>query len=306
VSSGIIGTSESMVSLRRYIGKVAQTDANVLITGETGTGKEQVAEAIHRQSPRNLRPFACINCAAIPENLLESELFGYEKGAFTGAQTSYPGKMRLAHGGTLFLDEIGDMSTYVQAKILRVLESREVFPLGARKAIGIDVRIISATNQDLALLLEQKKFRKDLYYRLNVARIDLPPLKERKEDILPLFQHFFKDFSHRYQVSPPGPGHELINCLQEHDWPGNIRELRNLVEALFIDLPAGPIGIKDLPETFRSIFAQYVSTGKSEREKLLAALEATKWNKSRAAAQLKLSRMTLYRKLAKYQLNTDR
>jgi two-component system response regulator HydG len=293
-----------MVRLRTYIGKVARTDANVLITGETGTGKEQVAEAIHRQSPRSSRPFACINCAAIPDSLLESELFGYEKGAFTGAPTSYPGKLRLAHGGTLFLDEIGDMTPYVQAKILRVLETREVFPLGARKVIGIDVRIISATNQDLASLLEQKKFRKDLYYRLNVARIVLPPLKERKEDIPSLFRHFLDQFSHRYHVSPAGPSHELLHCLQEHDWPGNIRELRNLVEALFIDPPVGPIGIKDLPETFQGIFSQYLSVGKSERDRLLAALDATNWNKSLAAARLKWSRMTLYRKLTKYHLDT--
>lgn len=306
LEAGIIGSGESTVHLRSYIEKVARTDVSVLITGDTGTGKELVAKAIHHVSPRHDHPLVSINCAAIPDSLLESELFGHQKGAFTGAQASYLGKLRIAQGGTVFLDEIGDMSPYVQSKILRVLETREVFPLGASKISLLDVRFISATNQDLESLIAQKEFRKDLYYRLNVARIDLPSLSCRKDDIPTLLNHFIEEFSRRYQVHIPEARMELVACLQRYDWPGNIRELRNFVEGLFIDPPKGPIGVEDLPESFRSIFSQYVTNDPDEKDKLVSILRATNWNKSQAAARLNWSRMTLYRKMSKYRIDSSR
>ena len=299
----LIGCSQSMTNLREYLPKVARSEANVLITGETGTGKERVAESIHRESPRHDQPFVCVNCAAIPDSLIESELFGYERGAFTGAQEGYPGKLRLANGGTVFLDEIGDMSLAAQAKVLRVIESREVFPLGGRRMVSINLRFIAAINQDVEPLITQRRFRSDLYYRLNVARILLPPLKDRKEDIPELLVHFLDQFNLRLEASVGKPSPELLHCLMSYDWPGNIRELRNLVEAIFIDPPRGTIAVVDLPESFRQIFAAYVTDSVAEKERLVSTLYKTNWNKSKAAIQLNWSRMTLYRKLAKYQIN---
>lgn len=292
-----------MINLREYIPKVARSEANVLITGETGTGKERVAESIHQESPRRNQPFVCVNCAAIPDSLIESELFGYERGAFTGAQEGYPGKLRLANGGTVFLDEIGDMSLAAQAKVLRVIESREVFPLGGRRVAAINSRFIAAINQDVEPLIAEHRFRRDLYYRLNVARILLPPLKDRKEDIPELFAYYLDQFNQRFDENVGKPRQELLNCLMCYDWPGNIRELRNLVEAIFIDPPRGPIAVVDLPESFRRIFAGYASASVPEKERLVSTLCETNWNKSQAAVQLNWSRMTLYRKIAKYQIS---
>jgi transcriptional regulator with PAS, ATPase and Fis domain len=301
-TADLIGQSASMSRLRSYIQKVAATDSNVLITGETGTGKERVSESIHRASARARQPLVCINCAAIPDSLFESELFGYERGAFTGAQVSFPGKLRLAHRGTVLLDEIGEMTPYAQAKLLRVIESREVFPLGASRAHLIDVRFIAATNQDLEPLVMQNRFRKDLFYRFNVARIPLVPLRERKEDIPDLFAHFLAQYNTHYRFQVSGPDTELTQRLLQYDWPGNVRELRNLVEAVFIDPPSKPIAFADLPESFQQIFSGYERTVSDERERLIAVLAATHWNKSQAAAEMHWSRMTLYRKLVKYQL----
>lgn len=300
----IVGSSKSMVELRDYVRKLARSDANVLITGETGTGKERVAQSIHNESPRRNRPFVCVNCAAIPDSLIESELFGFDRGAFTGAQEAYLGKLRLANGGTVFLDEIGDMSLAAQAKVLRVIEGREVFPLGARRTHTIDVRFIAAINQDIESLLDERRFRRDLYYRLNVARVLLLPLKERIEDIPELLAHYIDQFNRRFNRKVERPTPELLERLMSYEWPGNIRELRNFVEAIFIDPPDGPICLGDLPESFRRIFARYVVESAPERERLVSALYATNWNKSKAAAQLNWSRMTLYRKLAKYQLTS--
>ena len=291
-----------MLDLRSYIPKVARSEANVLITGDTGTGKERVAESIHYESPRRTQPFVCVNCAAIPEALIESELFGYERGAFTGAQHGYVGKLRLASGGTVFLDEIGDMSLAAQAKMLRAIESREVFPLGGRQVTPINARFIAAVNQDLEPLIATQQFRRDLYYRLNVARIFLPPLKERKEDIPELLAYYVHQFNDRFGESVGLPSRELLECLMRYDWPGNIRELRNLVEAIFIVPPRGTIALRDLPESFQRIFSKYVSEAVPEKERLLSTLYETNWNKSKAAAELNWSRMTLYRKLAKYKL----
>jgi two-component system response regulator HydG len=292
-----------MSELRAYIRKVARSDAVVLITGATGTGKERVAESIHNESPRRNRPFVCVNCAAIPDSLLESELFGYDRGAFTGAQGSYPGKLRAAAGGTVFLDEIGEMTLIAQAKILRVLESREIFPLGAMRMTTVDIRFVAATNQDLEPLVAEGRFRRDLFYRLNVARLALQPLKEHREDIPELFDHYMDQFNERYHYQVQRPTQALFECLMRYEWPGNVRELRNMVEAVFIDPPDGPISFEHLPQSFREVFAQYVVNSPSERERLVSALYQTNWNKSKAATQMNWSRMTLYRKLSKYQIS---
>lgn len=291
-----------MAAVRGYVLKVAQSDASVLISGATGTGKELVANSIHRASRRHSAPFISVNCAAIPDSLLESELFGYERGAFTGAEESYPGKLRLADHGTVFLDEISEMSPMGQAKILRVLESREVFPLGSRRMAKIDVRFVAASNQDLEPMIECRTFRQDLFFRLNVGRIFLPSLKERRQDILELFRYYIDRFNalHGRNVQSPTP--ELVERLLAYDWPGNVRELRNCVEAVFIDPPDGPIGLEHLPESFQRIFRLHQADNVSEREAIVLALSRTNWNKKMAARELQWSRMTLYRKLEKYKI----
>jgi transcriptional regulator with PAS, ATPase and Fis domain len=301
----LVASSEAMVRLRSYLPKVARSDASVLITGETGTGKERVAQAVHRLSSRCAAPFVCINCAAIPDNLVESELFGFERGAFTGAQNAYSGKLRLANRGTVFFDEIGEMSSVAQAKLLRAIETREIFPIGGSRAIALDIRIIAATNQDLEPLLETNRFRRDLFYRLNVARLHLPPLRERREDIPLLFEHFLSEFNRRHGLAIAKASAELRECLINYDWPGNVREMRNLVEAIFIDPPTDIIAVGDLPIAFQRIFGGFVRPPSDERTRLLSILQSTNWNKSRAAAKLKWSRMTLYRKLSKYAISAE-
>jgi len=292
-----------MSHLRNYIPKVARSDAHVLITGATGTGKERVAAAIHGTSPRRSQPFLCVNCAAIPDALFESEFFGFEQGAFTGAHEAYQGKLRIASGGTIFLDEIGEMTMSAQAKILRVLESREVFPLGGRRVSTVNVRFVAATNQDLEPLVAERKFRQDLFYRLNVARLHLPALKDRKEDIPDLLTHFLQQFNQRYQLRIEGATGELLDCLLSYEWPGNVRELRNLVEAVFIDPPDRWISLDDLPDYFRRIFSRYRVDTLPERDRLVSILEQTNWNKKKAAREMNWSRMTLYRKISKYRLS---
>jgi len=299
IRSFIVGESSAVRKLRNYLPKIAARDCTVLITGETGTGKECVAEAIHRFSARRSCPMVCINCAALPESLLESELFGYEKGAFTGAHARYAGKLKAADGGTLLLDEIGDMSLGCQAKLLRALETREISPLGGNGKFAVDIRIIAATNQQLLPLIGQNRFREDLFYRLNVAHLVLPPLRERKEDIPLLFQHYLNHFNRRFNGQVEGATPDTMAALMRYDWPGNVRELRNLIEFLFID-PHATVACDQLPDAFRHLGEV---AGRPEKERLVAALCATNWNKSRAARELKWSRMTLYRKLEKYQLS---
>ena len=291
-----------MAAVRDYVRKVAQSDASVLIGGATGTGKELVADSIHRASHRRSAPFISVNCAAIPDSLLESELFGYERGAFTGAEEAYPGKLRLAEQGTVFLDEIGEMSPLGQAKILRVLESREVFPLGARRMTKINVRFLAATNQDLEPMIQSRTFRQDLFFRLNVGRIYVPSLQERREDILELFVYYIQRFNAQQGRRVQAPTPELADRLTAYDWPGNVRELRNCVEAVFIDPPSGPIGLEHLPESFQRIFRCHRSDNASERDAIVSALSRTNWNKKMAARELQWSRMTLYRKLEKYKI----
>jgi len=229
----LVAVSPQMLKVLAMAEKVAPSDAPVLIMGESGTGKEVVARAIHALGPRHAGPFVAVNCAALPESLLESELFGYEAGAFTGARTRKPGRFECAHGGTLLLDEVADMPPPLQAKILRVLEDGEVFPLGARKPCPVDVRVVSCTNRDLPGEVQRGTFREDLYFRLAVIPLRIPPLRERQEDIPLLAQHFVKSFSEKYgkhvQLSP-----EALNTLQRYPWPGNVRELRNLIEQMVI------------------------------------------------------------------------
>jgi DNA-binding NtrC family response regulator len=298
----MVGESPAMQSVKPYISQVAATDSTVLITGESGTGKELVAELIHGNSPRKGRQLVCVNCAALPDSLLESELFGYERGAFTGATTSQRGKFELAESGTILLDEIGDMNFYAQAKILRAIESKEIFRLGGNKSIPLNVRIIAATNQDPECLIAEKRFRLDLYYRLNVARIHLPPLRDRKEDILYLLDHSIRDMNRRFGRSVEGFTEEALACLLSYDWPGNVRELKNLCEAIFINLPTKNISFLDLPPLYQKRLKEVAAFHQSERDKLLSALFATHWNVSKAARKLNWSRMTIYRKLEKYQL----
>jgi len=298
----MIGESPPMQEIKAYIPKVASTDSNVLITGETGTGKELVAELVHTNSPRHQKPYVCVNCAAIPDSLLESELFGYERGAFTGANSSYEGKLKLANGGTVFFDEIGDMSPYAQAKILRAIENKEVQRLGGKGSIPLDVRVVAATNQDLERLMSEDKFRKDLYFRLTVTRVHLPPLRDRKEDIPLLVDHYLREFNRRFGREVEGFTEEALESLLRYDWPGNVRELKNLLEAIFVNLPSRRIPFIDLPESFRRRLSDAEGLPQDERDLLLSALFSTHWNMSQAAQNLHWSRMTLYRKMAKYHI----
>src|SRR5262245_38252880 len=297
----MIGECPVTRGLRTYIQQVATTDSTILITGETGTGKEVAAGLIHDGSRRRGKPFVHINCTAIPDTLLESELFGYERGAFTGALGSSEGKLKAGDGGTVLFDEIGDMSIPAQAKLLRVIESKEIERLGGRRSIPVDVRVIAATNQNLEQLMAEGRFRKDLYYRLNVIRIHLPPLRERRADVMALLDHYVDEFGRGLERPTEGFAEDAAAVLQRHSWPGNIRELRNLVEAVLPTAGSGPISLADLPPAYRDLLRETGTSGQAdEHDRLLAALAATRWNKSKAAAELHWSRMTLYRKLAKY------
>jgi len=297
----MIGSSISACGVRDAIRNAAANDSNVLITGETGTGKELVAELIHRNSARAARPMVCVNCAAIPDTLLESELFGYERGAFTGAVTAMPGKLEQASGGTIFFDEIGDMSPYAQAKILRAIESREVYRLGGRRAVRLDVRVIAATNRDLDELAMSDAFRKDLYFRINVARVHVAPLRERQSDIPALIAHYVREFNRTFRDDVRDIEPETLDRLLAYHWPGNVRELRNVIENVFGSRPAERIVWIDLPEWLRRRLGERTAAP-GEQERIISALACTNGNKSKAAEKLHWSRMTLYRKLAKYQI----
>jgi len=302
----IVGESPCIDRIKSYLLNVASTDSNFLITGETGTGKELVARLVHENSPRRQRPFVCINCTAIPDGLLESELFGFERGAFTGAYTLREGKLKAAEGGTVFFDEVGDMTPFAQAKILRTIESKEVERLGGTKSVAINVRIIAATNQELERSVAEGKFRKDLYFRLNVARVHMPPLRERKEDIPRLLRHYLGEYNRSHGRDVKGFTDEALECLLRYDWPGNVRELKNLIEAIFVNLPSGRLSFLDLPEIFRKGLEGIVGLPLPEQERLLSALLSTNWNKSKAAQKLHWSRMTVYRKMAKYHLSEEK
>lgn len=298
----VIGESLQITTIRQYIARIAPFDTHVLITGETGTGKELAAELLHTNSQRSKQAFISFNCAAVPDSLLESELFGHEKGAFTGADTKRRGLFDAADGGTVFLDEIGEMTAGAQSKILRVFEKRQVQRLGSSHAHPVNVRIVAATNQNLEELIAHGQFRKDLYYRLNVARIHLPPLRERKEDIPQLIAHFIRLLNQQMDRQVVGLERDVHDSLCEYEWPGNVRELKNVLEATFLAVQSSMIGFSDLPAGYRMKLAQRRDAPLMEREKLVSTLLATNWNKSEAAKQLHWSRMTLYRKMMKYSI----
>ncbi len=295
---GLIGQSANIVALRKYVSRVALSDSNVLILGETGVGKELVAELIHKSGPRRNKPFVAVNAAAVPEPLFESELFGYEKGAFTGAYTRSLGKLRQAHGGTIFFDEIGDIGPGAQAKLLRAIETREVYPLGTTRGTNIDVRLVAATNRDIDSIVRSGEFRQDLFYRLDVVRIDIPPLRTNREDIPLLLTHFVSNFNHRFGRKILGFEQNAADLLAAYDWPGNIRQLRNVVEGCFVNATSDEIGILDFPSHFRTELESKITP--ESRGSLMRVLQASDWNISRAAWQLHCSRMTVYRKMARY------
>ncbi len=315
----IVGKSYPIRALIDRIDKVAATPARVLITGENGTGKELVARAIHRQSPRRDKPFVEVNCAAIPGELIESELFGHMRGSFTGAVADRAGKFEQAHGGTLFLDEVGDMSAATQAKVLRVLQDGVVTRIGGSKPISVDVRVLAATNKALDAEIAAGRFREDLYYRLNVVPIAVPPLRERREDIPLLVGHFLATVAARDGIAPRGITPDAVATLAALEWPGNVRELRNTIERLLILAPGPSItaadverlagrrpaedgaGIGDLAActTFEEFKAQ------AERGFLLVKLRGYDWNVSETARALDMPRSNLYKKIERYGLTRE-
>ncbi len=312
----IIGRSRKMRQVFSMVEKIAGSETTILINGETGTGKGMIARSIHRLSRRHSKPFVAINCGAIPENLLESELFGHVRGAFTGATAAKPGKFELAAGGTIFLDEIGDMSSDLQVKLLRVLEDREFEPVGGCRTQKADVRIIAATHRDLEEEVQKGTFREDLFYRLYVIPIALPPLKERRSDIAPLIEYFLDEFGGINGTRPLGVTEAAMTLLMAHAWPGNVRELKNLMERLVILKSGEWIEPADLPRRIRpakdcvapgieiSEEGICLNTAVSEFEKSLIyqSLEKTDWVKNKAAKLLHLNRTTLVEKIKRYRL----
>jgi DNA-binding NtrC family response regulator len=307
--SVMIGKSAAMRKVMDVIQQVAPTKASVLITGESGVGKELVAEALHNLSGRKDKPMVKVHCAALSESLLESELFGHEKGSFTGAVAQKRGRFELANGGTIFLDEIGEINQSVQIKILRVLQERKFERVGGEKTIDIDVRVVTATNRDLRAEIESGKFREDLFYRLNVVNIHIPPLRERKDDIPLLVAHYLKFFAEENGRQIDGVEPKARAALNNYSWPGNIRELRNTIESAVVMCRDKLLGIEDLPAHIASaednsfIRIPIGSTmAEAEREVIRATLRAEKGNKSRAADVLAIGRKTLHRKLEEYQI----
>jgi two-component system nitrogen regulation response regulator NtrX len=302
----MVGESVAMRALRKQISIVAPTDGRVLISGESGTGKELVARAIHAQSKRRNEPFVEINSAAIPEELVESELFGHSKGAFSGATRSKKGKFEIANGATIFLDEIGDMSPRVQAKMLRVLEEQRFEPVGSNTPLNVDVRVISATNKPLDSLIDNGNFRSDLFYRLNVIPFQVPPLRERSEDIPLLVEHFNQRFSNDYGKRPKVFSDAAIEALQEHYWVGNVRELKNIVERIVIMSSKESIGVNDLPQLENSAEPSAVSfrfpsfkdaTDAYQREFIQHKLAQFDGNVAKAAEDMGVDRSHLYRRM---------
>jgi two-component system response regulator HydG len=305
----IIGKSDKIRQVFALVDKVAETDSTILIFGESGTGKELVAREIHFKSGRATGPFVTINCGALPETLLESELFGHVRGSFTGAVRDKEGLFAVAKGGTFFLDEVGETSPAIQVKLLRVLQEREIIPVGGVKPVKVDVRLIAATNADLERDVETGKFRADLFYRLNVIPIHIPPLRERKDDIALLVDHFLKIYSEAAKKPAKAVLADAFDLLMRYDWPGNVRELENALERAVI-LQEGPtIASEDLPEKLRSmtsgkrgnvVAASNITLDELEKEYMLKVLDETGWHKKRAAAILGINASTLYRKLQRF------
>lgn len=313
-AGSLVGHSESMKEILGQVRIVAPTHASVLITGENGTGKELLAREVHALSRRSKGPFVAVNCAAIPDNLIESELFGYERGAFTGATSRKKGRFDLAHRGTLLLDEIGDMSLATQAKILRVLEDQVFQRVGGNRDIEVDVRVIAATNKDLALEIEEGRFREDLFFRLNVFPFHIPPIRERKEDIPPLLATFVQEFGNSYSKPDLVFSAEAVQVMTAYPWPGNIRELRNVVERMIILASGQVVDVDLVPESIRkgkpaAPSGEMEGSSKSEgmdyrkaketfeREFLLKSLERNHWNVSRTSVEVGLERSNLHRKI---------
>lgn len=307
----IIGNSAVMQEMFNTLALVAPTDATVLITGESGTGKELIANALHENSHRRDSPFVKVNCAALHENLLESELFGHERGAFTGASSQRKGRFEQAHQGTLFLDEIGDMSLQTQAKILRVLQEGELERLGGNKTISVDVRLVVATHKDLQAMILEGSFRQDLFFRLSVVPVHLPPLRERHSDIPELAHHFLQKYAKKNRKDIKGLHPEVLNLFMRYEWPGNIRELENTIERAVIlclgeQITAGELPAHFLPEGGAIPFPKVIDSGFSlrdmEREFIRTILAQTEGNKSRAAKLLGIARQTLLNKIKEYKL----
>lgn len=311
----IIGESEGIKNCLSLVERVANTDSTVLVMGDSGTGKELIARAIHYNSTRSKGPFIAINCGAIPSELLESELFGHTKGAFTGAIANRIGRFEMADEGTLFLDEIGDLEPSLQVKILRALQQKTFEPVGSAKSVQVNVRVIAATNIDLEKAVKEGRFREDLYYRLNVIPIHVPALRERKTDIPILLNHFMQQFNKGKLEGLKGFSADALSCLIHYGWPGNIRELENLVERLSILKGTGTVDVSDLPAKYRSTAASYAENGsvdipdtgldfntavdQFENALIIKALEKTGWNRNQAALLLRLNRTTLVEKMKK-------
>ena len=321
----MVGDSPALEEVRQAVARCAPSKASVLITGESGTGKELVARAIHRNSPRSEKPFVQVNCAAIPEELIESELFGHVKGSFTGAARDQVGKFVRGDGGTIFLDEVGDMSLKTQAKVLRTLQDGGVEPVGAAKTLEVDVRVVAATNKDLAEAIGAGEFREDLYFRLNVVPIHLPPLRERRDDVEPLVRHLAERYCTENNARAKRFAPEAMRELRESPWRGNVRELRNAVERLLIMTPGDTIGVDDLPAGLGMALdhrepavhdgalvvtheARSLQQFKDQAERafLVAKLRANEWNIAGTAKAIETPRSNLYKKLESYAISREK
>jgi two-component system response regulator HydG len=313
----LIGQSPIMQTVHDLLARVAASDASVLITGESGTGKEVVAKALHARSARAHRPFVAVNCAAMPEALLESELFGHVRGAFTDARDAHAGLFEQADGGTLFLDEIGDMPIGLQPKLLRALQERSVRPIGGRNEVACDVRIIAATNRDLELAIDEKRFREDLYFRINVIHVELPPLRARAADVLPLAQHFLQQFGSRSSKNVVGISPGAAEKLVSYAWPGNVRELQNCIERAVALTRFEQLSVEDLPDKIRDYRRSHVLLASDdptelvpmeevERRYVRRVMEAVAGNKTAAARILGMDRKRLYRMLERLEIETRR
>jgi DNA-binding NtrC family response regulator len=312
----LLGQSPAMADVKDRLARVAESEATVLITGESGTGKEVVARLLHSKGRRADGPFVAVNCAAMPEPLLESELFGHVRGAFTDARESRPGLLAQARGGTLFLDEVGDMPLGLQPKLLRVLQERQVRPVGGSTEIPIDIRVVAATNRDLESAVEAKRFREDLYFRLNVIHLALPPLRSRVGDVLPLAQHFITDVARRDRKNITGITPEAASCLVHYPWPGNVRELQNCVEHAVALARYELLASDDLPPKIKNYQSSHILLAADnptelvpmeevERRYMLRVLDAVQGNKTAAARILGIERKTLYRKLERFGIDVD-